>query len=160
MNEPVLLPVWRMNNVAAERDVLAFWREAKLLSQDVDIVTRLKELCLIAYDGDKVVGVNTAVITRIEQVRAKIAMLRFAVAADYRQMGLTVRLLEMAHDMLERWAKACPEECVMGTGFVLQTRMIPPEQTKQAVWHGHALIDHTPAGDQIRIGWFEGARID
>src|SRR5690348_8871938 len=80
MAEPVLRPVWRMHDATAERDVLAFWREAKLLSQDVDLASRLNELCVIAYDDNRVVAVGTAVLTYLDQVRARVAMLRFAVA--------------------------------------------------------------------------------
>jgi len=161
MTEPVLKPVWQMHDVRAERDVLAFWREGKLLSQDVDIKTRLNELCVIAYDDNRVVAVNTVVLQRLERVRARIAMIRLAVAADYRNRRLASQITDMARLLLEEWAARHPQEKVMGMGCVLQTRALGAK-ANQAVWprNGLALIDHAPNGDQVRLVWFANATID
>jgi hypothetical protein len=155
-----LKPVWRNRDATAERDVLAFWREGRLLSQDVDLATRLTELCVIAYAGNKVVAVNTAVLTWLEQVRARIAMLRLAVAANYRQSHVATEMLAVAKPVLEEWATAHPEEKVMGIGCVVQTRAIGAKIT-EAVWPrtGLAVIDHNEKGDQLRLAWFANARI-
>ena len=145
MADPVLKPVWRMGDVRAERDVLAFWREGKLLSQDVDLETRLKELCVVAYAGTRVVGVNTAVLQRLEEVRARIAMLRLAVARDFRQTYLATEILGLARPLLERWAAEHPEEKLMGIGCVVQTREIQ-EKLFEATWPRSG-----PAKRQVRL---------
>lgn len=160
MIEPVLKPVWHNHDAAAERDVLAFWREGRLLSQNVDLASRLNELCVIAYAGNKVVAVNTAVLTWLDRVRARIAMVRLAVAADYRQGHLATEVLAMAKPLLEEWANAHPEEKLMGIGCVVQTRAIGAK-LDEAVWPrtGLAVIDHNEKGDQLRLAWFANARI-
>jgi hypothetical protein len=159
LTEPILKPVWRNHDAAAERDVLAFWREGRLLSQNVDVATRLQELCVIAYANNRVVAVNTAVLRWLEQVRARIAMLRLAVAADYRQGHLATEMLAMAKPLLESWAKAHPSENLMGIGCVVQTRVIGMK-INEAVWPrtGLAVIGHDSKGDQLRLVWFAGAR--
>ena len=161
MVEPVLRPVWRTNDVVAERDVLAFWREGKLLSQDVDLATRLRELCVVAYADNRVVAVNTAVFEWLEQVRARIAMLRLAVAADFRQGYLATEMLAVAKPVLEDWARAHPSEKVMGIGCVVQTRTIAAK-LNEAVWPrtGLAVIGHDSSGNQLRLAWFANARVD
>jgi hypothetical protein len=158
--EPILKPVWRNHDATAERDVLAFWREGRLLSQDVDLATRLMELCVIAYAEDRVVAVNTAVLTWLDQVRARIAMLRLAVAASYRQTHLATEMLAAAKPLLERWAAEHPAEKVMGIGCVVQTRAIGAK-LNEAVWPrtGLAVIDHAPNGDQLRLAWFAKATV-
>lgn len=161
MSEPTLKVVWRMNDARAERDVLAFWREGKLLSQTVDLKTRLEELCVLAYDGDRVVAVNTAVLEYLDQVRARIAMLRLAVAAEYRQRRIATEISARAQQVLQRWAEVHPAEKVMGVGYVVQTRAIPEAMLSQAVFpNGMILIGHTQRGDQIRLTWFPGATVD
>ena len=161
MAEPVLKPVWRMNDVVAERDVLAFWREEKLLSQDMDLASRLQELCVIAYADSRVVAVSTAVLTRLEQVRARVAMLRFAVAANYRGQHLATNVLEMARRQLQDWAAAHPEEKVMAIGTVVQARGLGSKLT-EAVFSpsGLSVIGHTAKGEQLRLAWFPGATVD
>jgi hypothetical protein len=158
--DPVIRPVWRQQDAQAERDVLAFWREGRLLSQNVDLATRLRELCVLAYAGNRVVGVNTAVPTWLEKVRARIAMLRLAVSEDFRQGYLATEMLAVAKPVLEKWAEDHPDEKLMGIGCVVQTRAIAAK-LNQAVWPrtGLAVIDHLANGDQLRLVWFANARI-
>lgn len=161
MTEPTLRPVWRNHDAAAERDVLAFWREGRLLSQDVDLATRLNELCVIAYAGNKVVAVNTAVLTRLEQVHARVAMLRLALAADHRDLDLAASVLQLAKDQLQDWAARHPEERVMGIAAVVQTRGLGTKGN-EAVWlpSGLAVVGHADGGQQLRLAWFPDATID
>lgn len=160
MSEPTLKAVWRMHDARAERDALAFWREGKLLSQDVDLATRLSELCILAYADNRLVAVNTAVLQWLEQVRARIAMLRLAVAKDFRQGRLATEMLALAKPLLERWAEQHPAEKLMGIGCVVQTREIAAK-LNEAVWPrtGLAVIDHTASGDQLRLAWFAHAKV-
>jgi hypothetical protein len=159
--ELILRPVWHNHDAAAERDVLAFWREGRLLSQDVDLATRLNELCVIGYADNNVVAVNTAVLTHLKQLRARVAMLRLAIAADYRTLQVAADIVQMAKDQLQSWAAAHPAERLMGIAAVVPTRGFGTNPN-EAVWlpSGLAVIDHTDKDEQVRLAWFPNAKID
>jgi hypothetical protein len=161
-----LRPVWRCADASVERDVLVFWREHRLLPQRADAGRRLKDLCVVAYLGPRVVGSLSTPLARIEFLRARLAMIRLAAPAERRGASLATRLLPArlllkGQRLLAEWSLANPSERVMGLGAI-----VPPgtygRKMKQAVWQpfGLVLANHTPRGEQFRVAWFAHATVE
>jgi hypothetical protein len=166
MSIPVYKPVWRCADAETERDVLAFWHENNLLPANVDPAKRLRDICVAAYDGGRVVGV---IETEIKLVRAKIAMIKLAVAPSHRKTLVSAYLFVFGSDVIEHWANQNLDERVMGLGSIAQVRAGAAQAQssnpylKEAVWgprNHFVVINHSPEGAQFRLAWFRHAQVD
>src|SRR5262245_54430650 len=84
-----LRPAWRLRDSQIEADAIEFWTRLKLLPRDVRPLDRAKELIAVVYKDDQIVGVHTATIERVKQVRARLAMLRSAVDPEFRRTHIS-----------------------------------------------------------------------
>ena len=154
--------VWRCADAAMERDVLAFWRENQLLRDDADAAKRLRDICVVACEDERVVGLFSAEVRFFEPVRAKIAMLKIAVAPSHRKSKVSSYLSLFGSDVIEVWASDNPDEKVMGIGSISQVVSSSP-YLKEAITPRRShfgIINHTQRGEQVRLAWFKNAQID
>ena len=160
MNDPELKPCWQLRDAAIERDVLAFWREGRLLPSVADAAARLKDICLVAYDGARAVGVVEARLRYLEFIRSRIAMVKLVVSPAHRQEELATDMIGVARQILEQWSVDHPEEKLMGIGCIVQSKDLG-QKVHQAVWprSSLALINYTPRGEQMRLSWFKHATV-
>jgi len=156
-----LQPAWRLKDPAVERDAELFWRAEKLLPEPSNLEARLGELCLAAYDGDRLIALTTARIRYIDFLCVKLAMLRVAVARDYRRDRIGAILFAEARELLEQWSAANPDEDVLGVGTIAQVMGFPPDTRLQAFKLASRVgfVGWTANGEQMRVGWFEHATI-
>ena len=152
--------IWRRADAAVERDVLACW------SQGADLNRRLKNLCVVAYKGGKIVGTLETPLRRIEILRTRLAMIRLAgpTARHGASLGtrlLPARLVVAGQTILEDWSRAHPEEQVMGVGAIVPPGTYGPRM-KRAVWEptGLILANQSPQGVQLRVSWFAHGRVE
>lgn len=156
-----LRPAWRLDDPQIERDAVEFWRRLDILPSDVTPEERARELTAVAYKDGRVVGVHTGVISRLEQVRARLAFIRAAVDPEHRRSHVSMALGIYTRDILERWAAEHPEEKLAGLGAVIEGPNLF-ERAREPVWPHtrYILAGHLPDGRQLRISWFEGFRFD
>jgi hypothetical protein len=154
-------PAWRLDDARIEADATAFWRRLDILPPDVTPEVRAKELGAVAYKDGRIVGVTTAGIVRLEQVRARLAMLRGAVDPEHRRSYLAQALALYTRELVERWSMAHPEEKVAGLGAIIESPDLVARQ-KQPFWPMTrlGLIGFTADGRQIRVSWFVDFRLD
>jgi hypothetical protein len=167
MSITVYKPVWRCADAETERDVLAFWRENNLLPANADPAKRLRDICVVAYDGGRVVGVIETEVKYNDLVRAKIAMIKLAVAPSHRKTLVSAYLFVFGSDVIEYWANQNLEAKVMGLGSIAQVRPGVAQSSnpvlKEAVWgprNHFVVINHSPDGAQFRLAWFRHATVD
>ena len=63
--------------------------------------------------------------------------------------------------MLERWSLEAPQEKVQGVAAVIQADNFE-EMKRRPKWPGSGLnlVGYTEEGQQIRVAWFDHARLD
>lgn len=156
-----LRPAWRLNDARIEADAVAFWERLNILPADVKPEQRAKELIAVVYKDARVVGVHTATIERVEQVRTRLAMLRSAVEPDYRRTRVSWALTLYSRDLLERWSRDNPDERLGGLGAILESAQLA-ERAREPYWPltRFILAGFLPDGRQLRISWFEDFRVD
>ena len=154
-------PAWRLGDARIAADAVAFWKRLGNLPTSVTPEERARELVLAAYKGDRIVGVVTADLGMLEQVRARVAMLRGAVDPDLRRSHVAFAMMFGAQRILEAWAAANPHERVAGIGGIIESRQLKAAQNLP-YWgpFRFGLIGFTPDGRQIRVAWFEDFRLD
>jgi hypothetical protein len=158
-----LRPAWRRDDPQLQQDAIAFWAKWDLLPAGVWPAHRASELCVVAYAGDEVAAVSTAELAPIQQVRARFAMFRCAVAPPFRKGPVVAELAESSRLALMDWSRAHPQERVKGMATVTETPgLVKMKQT--AVWRYKdlrlVLIGFTNEGHPIRVAWFPGARLN
>jgi len=154
-------PAWRLDDPEIAAEAIAFWRRLDILPPDVAPEDRARELGAVAYQDGRIVGVTTARLARLDQVRARLAMLRGAVDPDHRRSRVGFAMLLYTRELIERWSMANPHERVAGLGAVIESPDLVVRQ-KQPYWPTPrlGLIGFTPDGRQIRVSWFEDFRLD
>jgi len=161
MSEIAYKSAWQRNDPAIERDVLAFWRANNLIPPNAVPTERLRELCTVAYEGDRLIAVSTAKIAEVGFVRSLIAMWRCAIAPDRRGQHISTEMGRVSRDVLEEWSRAHPEERVMGMGTTIQTANLD-EKKKRPIWKASGLVfvGYSAQDEQVRIAWFDHAEIN
>lgn len=152
---------WRREDPELERDVIAFWRRLDILPSGVAPEARAKELCCLSYADGEVVGVSTATIEVLPFLRARFALMRVAVSPEHRRRHLALEILKSTRTVLERWSLEAPQEKVQGVAAVIQAANIE-EMKRLPTWprSGLNLVGYTEDGQQIRVAWFDHARLD
>ena len=156
--------VWRRDDAKVVADVVAFWKRLGALPPGTASEERAKELCTAAYRGDELIGVSTMVLDILPQLKARFGFFRCLVAPDYRRQGLAYRLGVHCRNLLAEWSKLHPQEKVRGMATIVESPALD-EFSKAPVWqspgiNGLVLIGYTGKGRQIRVSWFEHARLD
>lgn len=156
-----LRPAWRRDDRKIEADAIAFWKRLKLLPPDVDPAMRAKELIAVVYKDDDIVGVHSATISYLEQVKSRLAMLRSAVDPACRRSRVSMALTLYSRALLETWSRDNPGERLGGLGAIIESRELA-ERGKEPYWPQtrFLLAGFLPDGRQLRISWFEDFRLD
>ena len=152
---------WRRDDKEVERDAIDYWKRIGSLPADVSPEQRAKEVVLAAYHEGRLVGLATAEVGILPQVRCRLAMLRGSVDPDYRRTGIGLAMYPRALDALEEWAAANPGEGLKGVGGIIEARQLA-ELQRVPYWAEvrNGLIGFTPDGRQVRVRWFQGVLLD
>jgi hypothetical protein len=154
-------PAWLLGDPVIEADAIAFWKRLGILPVKVTPEQRARELVLVAYRGGRIVGLVTAELGVLPQVRARMAMLRGAVDPELRRSHVGYKMLLAAPRLLETWSAENPHERLAGIGGILESEQLRAAQS-QPYWpiSRFGLVGFTPDGRQIRVAWFEDFRLD
>jgi hypothetical protein len=162
MAEITLKSMWGKSDPDAIRDAQAFWRSLGGAVTADEIEERIPQLCAVAYDGGKVVGVSTVFLYDYLRLRARFAYYRTRVAESHRRQRLSAKLCAHSRDILAQWAREHPEERLKGLFIIPQAREYRGELYAPIIKrHGFefVLVGYTPGGHQIRILWFDDAHV-
>jgi GNAT superfamily N-acetyltransferase len=154
-------PAWRLGDPQIARDATDFWSRLALLPAKVSAEERVKELSAVAYRDGRLVGVTTVRIGRLDQVRARLAMLRGAVDPEFRRTRVGFALALCTRHLLQAWAKEHPEERLGGLGAIVEAAELA-DRAKEPYWPTTRFIlaGFMPDGRQIRVSWFDDFLLD
>lgn len=155
----VFKDAWRRNDPRQAQDAKAFWHG---LVPPAERERRVTELCCMAYLGDRLIGLSTAYPTVFPQVKARLAAYRCAIAPEFRRHELAKTITSRSIDILKRWSAKNPEEKVLGLAAVIQAAELQG-MALRPVWPEYDLdlnlACYLPTGEQLRVAWFEHARL-
>jgi hypothetical protein len=154
-------PAWRLDDAALEADATDFWNRTGILPKGTTPEARLKELVAIAYRDGVSIGVLTAKVGRLDQVRARLAFMRGAVDPEHRRSHIGFVLFLFGRALLERWSVEHPEERLAGLGAFVESRELAERARKPfGKPTGLGVVGFMPDGRQIRVFWFQDFRLD
>lgn len=161
MNEIVASSAWKEANPRYERDAIDLWSRLNALPEGTRPADRAAELSSVAYVGNKLAGVVTAVIRPCDQVKEKFAFYRALIDPDFRGEGVMLPMVQETWRTLERWSIDNPAERLAGLALIRTSQHLidnyrsPLSRSAQLVHVGF-----TRDGFSIRIRWFEHFRIN
>jgi hypothetical protein len=160
MDSVILVPAWQRNDAKIKNDATDFWLKLAALPPNITPEHRLAELCAVAYVGDTLIGVSTIELSHSPLLRCRLGFFRCLVSPAYTSRRIAWRLVKYSRALLENWSKENPNEKVLGMVAVLENPNFD-RLGKRPMWHGPDLwlIGYTPGGLQIRLTWFEHARL-
>ncbi len=160
MASGVARSAWLRNDPELERDAIDFWRRLGILPAGVAPEDRVKELCGLIYVGGELAALSTATLETVTRVRARMAVFRIAVARDHRGAGLAIDITETTKEIIERWSIDNPQEKVMGLAAIIHSEGADWLKNRTVWPTGMELIGYTPTDHQLRVFWFDHARLD
>jgi hypothetical protein len=154
-------PGWRRGDAQLEADAIAFWERLGNLPPGTSAQDRARELVLGGYRDGRLIGVQTARIARLDQPRARFALVRTAVDREARRGHAAATMAYEGRDLLEAWALAHPEEKLAGIAAIVESDDLA-EIARTPYWPGTRLMlaGYTKEGRQIRLSWFSHYRLD
>ena len=166
VSDPVkLLPAWQRNDPKIIKDAIEFWHRLRVLPAGVSAEQRAPELCATAYVDDELVGVSTIQVRLSPDLRCRLGYFRCLASPAHSHLKLAFRLTVYSHELLEQWSKEHPDEKVLGMISLLEHPSYDANPLgKRPVWrHGNSsfsFIGYTPDGHQVRLTWFDHARLE
>ena len=149
--------VWMKENATAKRDAFALWAELGVLPASADANTRGSQLCIAAYEGEKLAALSTAYFEVLPRLSERFAFVRVLVGPDRRNEGVVNRLAIESYGVLEAWAEAHPEERVAGTAAII----VAPGALKGGYTKtGWVLVGYTDDDRPIAVRWFPHFRFE
>ena len=156
-----LVTAWRRGDPKIAKDATAFWRRLGALPPSETPEARVKQLCVAAYMGEALIGVSTVVLTNVPLLRCRLGMFRCLVDPEQRQRQVARGLAVASRDALAVWSRDNPAEKIMGMATIVESPALEAF-SKQPVWRasGLTLVGYRPDGRQLRVVWFDHARLD
>jgi len=158
-----LVDVWRRDDAKIAADAIALRRKLSLLPASVSPEDRAKELCAATYLQNELIGVSTMVIDILPPAQGAVRLLPLPRRASAPPAGIgrdAWRLFPQPPGQLIEAQSAGKgarqgDYCGKLDAF-----------NKKPVWEGPpdinglVLVGYTSNGKQIRVSWFEHARLD
>lgn len=158
----VFKTVWRQDDPGLMEEAKAFWARTGLVAEN-HRWRRARELGVMIYAGEALVGIATAELETLPGLGARFAVVQGVVEPAFRRQSISMRALGLFREVLEDWSLANPEENVMGMAGVVEAAEYA-EKSREPVWNDHGcgltLVGHTAhKRQQIRVTWFAHARL-
>ena len=103
---------------------------------------------------------STAQAGRLAQLRARFFFFRCLVDPEVRRRQIARQLAVNSRDALSVWSAQHPEAQMAGMATVVESPLLR-ELARTPVWpsSGLSLVGYTDNNQQIRVVWFEHARV-
>mmetsp|Transcript_18692 Transcript_18692/g.20927 ORF Transcript_18692/g.20927 Transcript_18692/m.20927 type:complete len:204 (+) Transcript_18692:140-751(+) len=150
---------WQKNDVQINEDAINIWIEMGAIKAKSQGVPRAKMLCVVAYDGKKLVAVSTIGVYPQEQTMVKGSHFRCVVRPAYRKRNIATELALRCLHTTEEWSKENPSFKVMNFTITIETQALFPK-CRKPTWHGLVnFIGYTEQGLPVYVYWYKHAYI-
>lgn len=153
---------WQRKDLKQQEEAKFFWEAHNLLPAQLR-EQRAKELVSLARAGGELAGISTALVQYFPQLRGRFAFFRCAAAPAVDRRELAGRLAVEAFGSIGAWAAENHGEKVLGLITVIEGDDLG-ERARYPMWPEHGmhlnLVGYAPQGQQIRVAWFEHARVE
>ncbi|MFC5569031.1 hypothetical protein ACFPN1_02990 [Lysobacter yangpyeongensis] len=156
-----ITPVWKSVTPELSEELIGLWSRNKAIDDPVRARARASQAVCITRDGSGAIcGVGTAIVRVLPRLRQPLYFYRQFFAPEFRGQKQTVPFFNRARRILQDYnaALATPES--LGVLLELENPMLARHYTRAYEPAGDsAFIGYSPKGLQLRVSYFEGARL-
>jgi hypothetical protein len=154
-----IIPTWREVTPELQAELAAFWTGHKAIADaDRAKARALQAVCVLRDERGALAGVATAVLRVLPRLRQPTYYFRMFIAPAHRQQQQALPIFRAACEILEAANRERPESL----GVLLEV-----ENPDLARVFSHAVgartgavfIGYSPRGHQLRVVYFEGAKL-
>lgn len=153
--------VWKQVTPELQAELVAFWSAHKAIADAGVATARARQAVCIARDGEgRIVGVGTAFVRVLQRLRQPMYYYRQFFAPEYRGQGQAMPFFNRARQILQAHNAALPVAESLGVLLEVESALLA---TRYDLAHVAAadstFIGYSPRGLQLRVSYFEGARL-
>ena len=153
--------VWKAANEEARAGVKKLWDDSFGDKMPEEIKNkRLDLICVVAYYGEKCVGVSTMNVEMNSNLWVRMGLFRCMVDEHYRRNGIATGLLLECKKALKKYSDEHPGEEIKAIGAIMDAKMFG-EHGLKPYWPktGLTLMSYNEHGMQMRIVWLEDTKV-
>lgn len=152
--------VWMEKNQDLLDEIVTAWKQHNALPKTENPIDRAKQVVYLARDANNnIVGISTAFINRIQQLRAHMFIYRCYIAKPFRRQGIMTRITVMTRDYLQSIHQDINPRCL---GILAEIENEGLKKTLPYAVYPQSklsLIGYSKRGNPIRVYYFQGAKI-
>lgn len=157
--------VWENITPALVEEVNNFWVSEHALPRSESVESRARQLLVIVRDAhNKLIAVSTAERNRIPELLNNIFYYyRVFVGSAHRNKGLVLPISHRAREHLHKRFLSGEDTIAKGFYVAIENPILQKVHTQAVLVIGgidHPFIGVDEHGRHLRVGWFDGAKID
>lgn len=155
------IAVWGQVTPELQAELVGFWTRHKAIEDAGIAAARVRQAVCIARDGEgEIVAVGTAFLKVLQRLRQPVYYFRQFFAPGFRGKGQAIPFFNHARQVLQAHNAALPSPESLGVLVELENGMLASRYTLAHVAAGDStFIGYSPRGLQLRVSYFEGARL-
>ncbi|VEU40030.1 unnamed protein product [Pseudo-nitzschia multistriata] len=148
---------WQKNDEIMMKDACKIWKEMGLIKEEGMGMPRAKLLSVVAYEGDKMVGLSTLTVAMQQQVFAKACHFRCVVRPEYRRRHIATEMAIRSLALSEEWSEQNPSYKVLAFVIRVETQDLTMK-CYEPVWNNKMnFIGYSAEGLPLYLRWFKHA---
>ncbi|HVI24778.1 MAG TPA: hypothetical protein VM576_01090 [Xanthomonadaceae bacterium] len=159
---PAVQAVWRQVAPDLVEELVAFWTQQGALASGEQARQRARQAVLVARDAEGAVcGVATAMLRVLPRLRQPMYYYRQFFAPSLRGQAFAAEFFARARDVLQAWNASQPQPESLGVLLEIENRKLAAAKFGDAVepFTGAVFIGYSPRGLQLRVSYFDGAKL-
>lgn len=162
--EPVtfdVAAVWKQITPQLKAELFAFWKRNHAIGDPTRAEQRADEaVCIARGDDGELCAVSTAVIRVLPRLRQPMYYYRLFFSQSVRGQGQVIPFYNKAREVLQAYNANLPQPESLGVLLELESRYLDAYYKRAYVPEADSIfIGYSPRGLQLRVSYFEGARL-
>ncbi len=156
-----IVPAWKQVTPELRQEVMEFWLSEGALDEPEAAAKRTEQVVCVGRDGDGAIwAVGTAFLGVLSTLGQPTYFCRAFIAARRRGSGGMMPFFRSMRDLLEDYNRGLPQPESIGIMLELQNEMLSKRYRLAYEPEADAyFIGYSPRGHQLRVVYFEGARL-
>ena len=153
--------VWKQVTPELRAELVDFWREQRAIGDAAQAEARAGEaVCIARGDDGRLVAVSTAVVRVLPRLRQPTYYYRLFFSRAVRGQGQVIPFLNAAREALQAYNASLPQPESIGVLVELESRFLAAYYKRAFEPEaGSVFIGYSPKGQQLRVSYFDGARL-
>jgi hypothetical protein len=156
-----IVPVWKNVTSELSAELVNLWARTGAIGGPVNAIVRARQAVCIARDANGIAcGVGTAVVRVLPRLRQPMYFYRQFFAPEFRGHRQTVPFFSRARDTLQAHNASLAAPEALGVLVELENPLLAARYVHACDPHsGTTFIGYSPRGLQLRVSYFDDARL-